>query len=123
MASFTAGKPGSEQRRSRRYNVPMAIALEAGERKDRVGIALDVSTDGARFNTASHFAPGDSVTLTLLGSGVPSARKCPARVVRFERVPISSPLLWRYSVAVRFEEPQEDIEPTLRRAVPLSACG
>ena len=109
----------SEKRRSRRYDVPMAIALEAGERKDRVGVALDVSIEGARFNTASRFSAGDTVTLTLMIPELPSTVKCDARIVRFEEVATESTLLWRYVAAVQFERPQTLIEPTLLRGEPV----
>jgi hypothetical protein len=123
MSNDAKVRAGSEQRRSRRYKVPMAISLEAGERKGRVGIALDVSVLGARFNTASRFAEGDSVTLTLMHQANPALATCVGRVVRIERADMKSDLLWRYVTAVRFERPLTDIESTLRRSVPLSAAG
>jgi hypothetical protein len=118
MTSDPVVKPGAEKRRSRRYGVPIVITLDAGERKDRVGVALDVSVNGARFNTASRFKEGDPVTITLLHSSKESGVRLEAHIVRVERAPMKSDLLWNYVTAVKFERPAPEIEPTL-----LRACG
>jgi len=109
---------GAEKRRSRRYGVQMVLTLDQGERKDRVGVALDVSVNGARFNTASRFKEGDPITVTLLHSARESGVRLEAHIVRVERVPMKSDLLWNYVAAVKFERAAPEIEPTL-----LRACG
>ena len=112
----------SDKRRSRRYAVPMALALECGERKDRVGIALDVSPLGARFNTPSHFEEGDAVSMTLMHKSDIALAKCTGRVVWVERADTRSDLPWRFVTSVTFERPLVEIESTLRRSVPLGSA-
>jgi PilZ domain len=107
---------GPEKRQFRRYEVPIALALEAGERKNRVGIALDVSASGVRFNTPSHFAEGDEVSLRLIHAQNRALAECTARVVRVQRADPMSSLLWKYVAAVEFERPLTEIEPALEDA-------
>jgi hypothetical protein len=98
----------------------MALALESRERKDRIGIALDVSIEGARFNTASGFVEGDEISVTLIHESAPELARCKGRVVRVERADVRSTLLWRFVTAVRFERPLREIESTLRRSASLA---
>jgi hypothetical protein len=110
-----------DKRRARRYPVTMAFSLDCGERKGRVGIALDVSTSGARFNTPSQFEAGDTIEIKLVQEAHEALAHAQGRVVRVERADARSDLPWRFVTSVVFERPLDEIEPTLRRSVSLSS--
>jgi hypothetical protein len=93
----------------------MAVGLDADDRRNRVGVSIDVSTHGARINTASRFAEGDDVRLTLVHEASSPRVTCDASVVRCETVDSSSYALWRYVIAVKFARPLPEVEASLRR--------
>ncbi len=107
------GPTGAERRAHRRYRASFPINIEAGARKNRVGMTRDASAQGLLFNTPSRFAPNDELDLTFympLSDADLVRRK--GIVVRVEDAPDSLP--WRYLTAVQFVEPAPDLEAPLR---------
>jgi hypothetical protein len=108
----------TERRRYYRYKTHFAVGIEAGDRKNRVGISHDVSVQGILLNTRSRLQPGDEVFLTLYAPGLPDNEgpRVRAHVVRVQHLGPESSLPWPYLTAARFDSALFDLEPQLVRA-------
>jgi hypothetical protein len=108
----------SDRRRHNRYRTHFAVGIEAGNRKNRVGISHDVSVQGILLNTRSRFQLGDEVQLTLYAPGLPDNQgpRVRAHVVRVEVVGRDSSLPWPFMAAAKFTMELPDLEPQLVRA-------
>jgi hypothetical protein len=111
--SSTHGTAGEERRAFPRYKARFPISIDAGERKERVGLSHDASAQGLLFNTPSRFAREEELELTCyLPSTLAEAVRLRAHVVRVETAPAGLP--WKYLAAVRFDEPAPQLDAPLR---------
>jgi hypothetical protein len=89
-----------ERRAYARYDVPLAVQIDAEGRAGRVGVLRNGSAGGLFFVTRSHFKPGEHIDVTvLLPRGLAVLAR--ARVVRVGELAVAYP--WRFAVAVRFD--------------------
>jgi hypothetical protein len=117
----------ANRRAHHRFTTRFPLKVDAGARKDRLGVAYDASAGGLLFNTASRFEPGTVIELSML----PPSQRPPAsdetvtadepiqvkaRVVRVESVPRESTLPWRWLTAVQFEHELPDLADSVRSA-------
>jgi hypothetical protein len=111
--SATHGTAGDERRAFPRYKARFPISIDAGDRKDRVGLSHDASAQGLLFNTPSRFAREEELELTCyLPTALADAVRLRAQVVRIENAPAGLP--WKYLAAVRFIEPAPHLDAPLR---------
>jgi hypothetical protein len=110
-----------ERREHARYEVPLAIQIDAEGRAGRVGVLRNGSAGGLLFVTRSHFRQGEKVDVTvLLPKGL--AVLATARVVRVGELAAVYP--WRFGVATRFDVTAPilgDVLRTLTRNKPASS--
>jgi hypothetical protein len=110
----TMNQASNNRRMSPRYRVHLAVEIDAGERKSRVGISQDASVEGIRFNTRSKFNPGDELLIKIHMPISHEVRGITAQVVRVEEASLESTLPWRNLVAAHFVQPLNDLEPVLQ---------
>lgn len=91
------------RRVSPRTPAVLAVGLASDIKANRHGVTRDFSDNGLLIVTPSHFAKGDTLTITV-HTGEKSV-DVHGRVARVDENPISSPELWRYRVGIELAEP------------------
>ncbi len=103
-----------ERRAHERYDVPLAIQIDAERRPGRFGVLRNGSASGALFVTPSHFLEGEKLELmVLLPKGL--AVRVTGRVVRARELTTES--LWRFAVAAKFDVTTPILGDVLRTLV------
>jgi hypothetical protein len=81
----------------------------------RMALIHDLSVSGALLLTRQQLEIGDSIELLLyLAEDMDQPRRTGARVVRVEPREGKRAEVWRYSTAVRFDEPLADCEAEIK---------
>ncbi len=96
----------SEQRRSERHQCTELININTDTRKDRAGLAKDMSENGMRFHSRSKFALGERVDVLIHISTV-GYKKVSGRVVRTSLQPDYS-MFFPHPAAIEFDGPLRD---------------
>jgi len=92
-----------ERRRAERRDFPQPVNITTVSRKDRLGVARDLSATGMLFGSRSRFALGERVDLVFLSS-LTGATRVAGRVVRTSTEP--DPMtMWPHLTAVEFDRP------------------
>ncbi len=96
----------SERRRHERLACAELINITTATRKDRAGLAHDLSASGMRFASASRFAVGERVDLELRGkTGIKLAS---GRIVRTIDTPDYASV-FPHGAVVEFDAPYFDL--------------
>jgi hypothetical protein len=99
-------KPKVERRCWSRRPVHAAVAIDASDRDNRIGVTRNLSAGGVLFHTASRFQIGEYLDLTFRGPPVvPVDTRVRGRVVRACHDVRESGTLFPHVIAVEFEEP------------------
>lgn len=107
--------PASERRTATRHQAYVPAHVDTGNGHKRTAMIKDLSVSGALLLTRARVKPDDEITLSLYLTGDPNvARVVKGRVVRDERRSVEVSDIWPFSVAVRFDEPFEEIEPDVK---------
>lgn len=99
-----------DRRVCERNRAVMAVEIDAGARKGRVGVTRDTSPSGMLMATPSRFEIGEQLALTLFLSGG-RREHVRGRVMRIETAGRASNEPWRYRLGIAFEEPVGALSP------------
>ncbi len=102
-----------ERRAARRHVLWIPVQVETGE-DTQLAISRNISLSGVLVIVGASLDIGQRVTLTL---SVPEAgeRVLGGEIVRVDENAEDPDGLWRYKVAVAFDEDVEDLVPTFER--------
>jgi hypothetical protein len=117
----------ADRRAHDRFTARFPLKVDAGARKNRLGVAYDASAGGLLFNTRTRFRAGTDVQISIIplseppacsGESPPSLETIHvrARVVRVEAAPPTSRLPWRWLTAVQFERELPHLVASMRAA-------
>lgn len=95
-----------EQRRAERVSCRELINIDTATRKDRAGIARDVSENGMRFMSRSRFAIGERVNV-LMHITAQGYKRVSGRVVR-SSLPPQYDMFFPHPAAIEFDGPMRD---------------
>ena len=99
-------KKECERRIHDRRALHAAVAIDATDRENRVGVTRNLSAGGVLFHTASRFQLGETLDLTFRGPPViPVDTRVRGKVVRAHHDVRESDTLFPHLIAVEFEEP------------------
>jgi hypothetical protein len=101
-----------ERRANERYRVwfPMSVVRDGGD--EGTAITYDVSASGLSMACPGSLGVGEHVELRFRVSDDTDERAIGARVLRVEENG-GEPGPWRFRMALRFDEPQPDLEGVL----------
>jgi hypothetical protein len=97
----------SNRRRYERRDCAELVNICTDTRKDRAGLARDVSATGLRFQSVSKFAVGERVDLTINVTAV-GEKATTGRVVRVGSEP-NYESVFPHSGAIEFDEPEPEL--------------
>lgn len=115
-ADLLASPPMSEERRAaKRYVLWIPVQVENGPDVRMLAVSRNISWSGALMIAGASLEIGEKVSLTLQMPGSADERKLDGEIVRVEENEEDPDGLWRYRIAVRFEEPVADLEPAFEQ--------
>ena len=98
----------NERRNYPRHPASIPVSVSSADRKDRVGVALDVSAGGLLFHGVSRFVPGELVTIKI--AVTPDGdRVLTGKVLRTFRA-TEPHHLFRHISAIKFIEPMIELD-------------
>jgi hypothetical protein len=100
-----------ERRAGRRYVLWIPVQVVSGPEVRLLAVSRNISWSGALMIAGASLAVGEKVELTLQLPGNAEERKLGGEIVRVEPNEDDPDGLWRYRLAVRFDEPVHDLEP------------
>lgn len=103
-----------ERRRAERHTLWIPVQVEAGEDVRMLAVSRNISWNGVLVIVGASLEPGQRVQLTLQVPGS-DERKVSGEIVRCEVNEEDPDGLWRYRLAIRFEEDMPDLEPMFAR--------
>lgn len=101
-----------ERRGARRYALWIPIQLTSGPDVQMLAVSRNISGSGALMIAGASVDVRQKVELTLQLPGSSEERHLSAEIVRLEPNEEDPDGLWRHRIAVRFDEPVDDLEPT-----------
>jgi hypothetical protein len=104
-----------ERRVARRYVLWLPVQVEAGTETRMLAVSRNISWSGALMIAGANLSVGERVSLTLQMPGVAEDRQLTGEIVRVEPNEEDPDGLWRFRLAVRFDEPVEDLEPAFEK--------
>ena len=103
-----------ERRQARRYALWIPVQVQAGTDVQMLAVSKNISWSGVLVIAGADLEPGERVTMTLQVPGE-DARELSGAIIRVEPNEEDPDGLWRYRLAVRFDENVEDLEPAFER--------
>lgn len=105
-----------ERRAHARYRLWLPARIEGEQGPTRVAVGHDVSQGGTMLVTRGELTPGQSVRLHIRIPPTEDGQEhvIAARVLRVDANDADPHGLWPYRVALEFDEPDPEIEATLR---------
>lgn len=108
----------SERREHARTRIWFPVHLAAKDEVDVLGVCYDVSKTGILVSTATQVEQGAEVRVTLrIPPQDPIERTVRGRVVRSGRNEDDPDGIWRFRIALEFEEPIPELEGLLDEIV------
>ncbi len=101
--------PIVEERR-RQVRIEQWLPIEVLGAHPALAVAHDVSKNGLLMLSSASFAINEHLTLTFLYPRTRDIFSVTGKVVRVGLNQADPEGLWRYSIAVEFDEPREDLE-------------
>lgn len=103
-----------ERRRAKRYVLWIPVQLSSGPDVQMLAVSRNISWSGALMIAGASLDVGERVSLTLQVPGEDD-RELPGEIVRVEPNEEDPEGLWRYRLAVRFDEEVPELEPAFER--------
>ncbi len=107
QASAVQGTSVTDQRSFERHVFDQPVNVSTGVRRDRVGMARDLSPQGVQFESRSCFAVGERVVIVFRTPKGKSRTSTSGTIVRSWSV-LDGHSLFPHGAAVRFDEPNLD---------------
>lgn len=109
---------GQDERRTHpRYLVCLALDVKAPAQGKHTAILQDASVGGMYFLTRAGLAVGDPLHISVRLASKPErvVQEVAGTVKRVDKLPPERADLWRFGVAVEFDEAARTLEPELQR--------
>jgi len=104
----------SDHRNARRYDVWFPLEIEAETSDPQIAVSKDVSKKGILVATPSKVAVGADVRVTFKLPGlVPIEHELEGVIVRVDRNEGDPRTMWRYQVAIQFDDAMPGLETAL----------
>ncbi len=100
-----------ERRGARRYVLWIPVQLKSGPDVQMLAVSRNVSGSGALLIVGASLELGERVELSLQLPGSAEERRLGGEIVRVETNEDDPDGLWRYRIAVRFDDEVSDLEP------------
>lgn len=104
-----------ERRAARRYVLWIPVQVQNGPEVQMLAVSRNISWSGALMIAGASLELGEKVHLTLQMPGSADERRLDGEIVRVEENEEDPDGLWRYRIAVRFEQPVPDLEPAFEQ--------
>lgn len=104
-----------ERREAKRHALWVPIQVEAGSDVNMLAVSRNISLSGVLVIVGAKLDEGARVTLTIAVPTENEERELAGEIVRVEVNEEDPDGLWRYRLAIRFDEPVPDLEPVLER--------
>jgi len=104
-----------ERRGAKRHALWVPIQVEAGSDIQMLAVSQNISFSGVLVAVGAKLDEGARVTLTLEIPTEDRARELGGEIVRVEVNEEDPDGLWRYRLAIRFDEDVPELEPVLER--------
>ena len=95
---------GDERRQARRYALWIPVQVQAGDDVQMLAVSKNISWGGVLVIAGASLEAGERVHMTLQVPGE-DARELAGEIIRVEPNEEDPDGLWRYRLAVRFDEP------------------
>ena len=105
---------GDERRQARRYALWIPVQVQAGDDVQMLAVSKNISWGGVLVIAGASLEAGERVHMTLQVPGE-DARELAVEIIRVEPNEEDPDGLWRYRLAVRFDETVSDLEPAFER--------
>ncbi|HBQ13921.1 MAG TPA: hypothetical protein DEF51_23260 [Myxococcales bacterium] len=105
---------GDERRQARRYALWIPVQVQAGDDVQMLAVSKNISWGGVLVIAGASLEAGERVHMTLQVPGE-DARELAGEIIRVEPNEEDPDGLWRYRLAVRFDETVSDLEPAFER--------
>jgi len=99
-----------ERRAATRHLACFPAEIDAGQEWATTALIRDLSATGALLLAREQFVVGEPLTLQLHLSDELGPRQATARVLRVQPNQAAGDRVWPVAVAIRFEEPLDDVE-------------
>jgi hypothetical protein len=100
-----------ERRAARRFGLWIPVQIASGPEVRMLAVSRNISWSGALMIVGASMDVGEQVELTLQLPGSAEERQLKGEIVRVETNDDDPDGLWRYRLAVKFDEPVPDLEP------------
>ena len=106
-----------DKREAPRATVHLVAVIELDGKEIGCGVSRDASGTGFLLLTHLNLAPGRELDLQVFVPPEENPRRLKATVVRCERTPPMSGIVWDYRVGVRIHEPPPDLKDIVQSLV------
>jgi hypothetical protein len=104
-----------ERRTAKRYVLWIPLQLESGPETKMLAVSRNISWSGALMIAGASLDIGEKVTLRVQVPGTDVDKTVAGEIVRVEANEEDPDGLWRYRIAVKFDEDVPELEPAFEK--------